>query len=109
MSTFASAFESGPVSFVGTTGLPSMTAGQTPVIGGYSFTSQYAGVSGYSTFLVPSSAFSWGANVTWLNGQIATGQSFLVGAGGRWTAAEFQYLVSKSFEEFGSLLVPPVP
>ena len=92
-------------------GSGSILAGQTPVLGGLRFTGQYAGASGYATFSVPSSAYSWGLNVTWLQSQILTGQTFLLGAGRAGTAAEVAYLTGKGvgYVPIGPFLVPPLP
>lgn len=92
--------------------LPSTTAstlivGETPVIGGLQFTSGYSNLPGYTTLNAPS--WNWqGVNVPWLNQQIATGQSFVVGPGGFFTNAEINYLTSGGYQEIRNLLVPLV-
>lgn len=84
-----------------------LIVGQTPVIGGLAYTSQYAGTSGYNVLSVSSSVYTFaGSNVPWLNAGIASGQSFLVGVGGPGTAAETEYLEGAGFSKIGSFLVP---
>jgi RHS repeat-associated protein len=90
-------------------GSQGLLAGETPVLGGLSFTGQYAGAAGYTTFSVPSSIYSWSLNAAWLQSQILTGQSFLLGAGAFGTAAEVGYLLGKGFSAVGPFLVPPLP
>jgi RHS repeat-associated protein len=85
----------------------SLIVGETPVLGGSIFTSQYAGVPGYSTF--STSNYSWSANVAWLNRQVATGQSFLLGAGGPYTTFEVEYLAGQGYTPVGAFLVPRAP
>jgi hypothetical protein len=83
--------------------------GQTPVLGGLSYTSGYLGTLGYNVLSVPSSVYTRaGSNVAWLNAAIASGQSFLVGPGGPITQQEQNYLIAAGYSWVGNFLVPPV-
>jgi RHS repeat-associated protein len=100
------AFDIASVAIFG--GAPGLLAGETPVIGGLSFTTQYLGVQGYSVLSLAPALYNWGTNVAWLKSAVATSQSFVVGAGGIITAAEENYLASQGYTKIGSFLVPPL-
>jgi len=87
-----------------------LIVGETPVIGGLAYTSQYAGQGGYTVMPTVANYTFSGSNVPWLNSMISTGQSFVMGPGGQYTMQEIEFLTSRAGYTLGNgLLIPPVP
>jgi sulfotransferase len=86
----------------------SVFVGETPVLGGLTFTGGYSGVAGYTIYSVTN--YNWPGNLAWLQSQMATGQSIVVGPGGLFTNLEQGELTSAGYIDMGGTIwIPPVP